>query len=67
MICYIALYVDADGYLETEKLPEPLLTFYKEFRKGEMPVRQWTKELQEAVEDLRIPEADLTQDCNTAI
>jgi hypothetical protein len=52
MICYIGLYVDRDGFLEIEQLPEPLLALYRELRKGEKPVRQWTKELQEAVEVL---------------
>ena len=49
MIAYIELYVDGDGFLETERLPEPLLTFYKELRKGEKPVLQWSEELTEAV------------------
>lgn len=34
MIAYIEQYVDEDGFLETEQLSEPLLTFYKELRKG---------------------------------
>lgn len=49
MIAYIELYVDEDGFLETEQLPEPLLTFYKELGKGEKPVLQWSEELTEAV------------------
>ena len=39
MIGYIELYVDEDGFLETEQLAEPLLTFYKELRKGGKPLR----------------------------
>jgi hypothetical protein len=48
MIAYIEMYVDEDGFLETERLSEPLLTFYKELRKGGKPLRQWTEELREA-------------------
>jgi hypothetical protein len=49
MIAYIEQYVDEDGFLETELLTEPLLTFYKELKKGGKPLRQWTEELKEAV------------------
>jgi hypothetical protein len=49
MIAYIEQYVDEDGFLETEQLSEPLLTFYKELRKGGKPLRQWTEELKEAL------------------
>jgi hypothetical protein len=49
MIGYIEEYVDEDRLLETEQLSEPLLTFYKELRKGGKPVRQWTEELKEAL------------------
>lgn len=54
MIAYIELYVDEDGFLEIEQLSEPFLTFYKELRKGEMPVRQWAEELTEAVGEFQI-------------
>ena len=49
IIAYIEQYVDEDGFLETEQLSEPLLTFYKELRKGGKHLRQWTEELKEAV------------------
>jgi hypothetical protein len=49
MIAYIEQYVDEDGFLETEQLSEPLLTFYNELRKGGKPLRQETEELKEAV------------------
>jgi len=49
MIGYIEEYVDEDGLLETKQLPEPLLTFYRELREGEKTVRQWTKQLREAL------------------
>jgi hypothetical protein len=53
MICYIGLYAEADGFLETEQLSEPFLTFYKELKKMEMPIHQRTKGLQEAFEVLQ--------------
>lgn len=53
MIAYIEEYVDQDGFLETEQLPEPLVSFYKELREGTKPVRQWTEELEEALGLLR--------------
>ena len=49
MITYIELYVDEDGFLETERLPEPLLILCKELGKGEKPVLQWSEELTEAI------------------
>jgi hypothetical protein len=49
MIAYIEQYVDEDGFLEIEQLSEPLLTFYKELRKGGKPLRQWTEDLKEAI------------------
>lgn len=49
MIGYIEEYVDEDGFLDLELLPEPLKTFYKELRKGMKPVSQWTKELKETL------------------
>jgi hypothetical protein len=53
IIAYIEQYVDEDGYLETEQLSEPILTFYKELRKGGKPLRQWTEELTDAVKMLQ--------------
>lgn len=47
MIDYIELYVDEDGLLDVNQLPEPLRTFYNELKQGTKPVRQWTKELKE--------------------
>lgn len=45
MIDYMELYVDEDGYLDVEKLPQPLKQYYTELKTGAKPVRQWTKEL----------------------
>ncbi|KAK5444191.1 hypothetical protein LTS15_010544 [Exophiala xenobiotica] len=49
MIAYVQEYIDDDGLLDTSLLPEPLNSFYKELRQGKKPVRQWTKELREAL------------------
>ncbi|KAL8341950.1 hypothetical protein RB598_003734, partial [Gaeumannomyces tritici] len=51
MIAYVELYVDSDGFLESDKLPEPLRSFYAEIRSDSMAksVRQWTQELKEAL------------------
>jgi hypothetical protein len=49
MISYIELYVDEDGFLEIEKVSEPLQTFYRELKKGGKPLRKWAEELIEAV------------------
>lgn len=49
MISYMEEYVDDDGLLDTKQLPEPLGTFYQDLRAGRKPVRQWTRELQEAL------------------
>jgi len=49
MIAYMEEYVDDDGLLDTNQLPEPLKTSYKELRQGVKPVRQWRKEFREAL------------------
>lgn len=49
MIAYIEEYVDDDGLLDANLLPEPLKTSYKELRQGNKPVLQWTHELKEAL------------------
>ena len=53
LIAYMEGYVDDDGFLDANQLPEPLKTFYKELREGKKPVRQWMIELKEA---LGVPE-----------
>ena len=55
MIAYMEEYVDDDGLLDASRLPEPLRTFYAELREGKKPVRQWKRELQEA---LGVPRGD---------
>jgi len=52
MIGYMEQYIDDDGLLDANQLPEPLKTSYKELRQGRKSVRQWTKELKEALEIL---------------
>jgi len=52
MIAYIEEYVDDDGLLDSNQLPEPLKAFYEELKEGRKPVRQWTMELKAA---LRVP------------
>jgi len=49
MIAYMQLYVDADGFLDADLLPEPLRTFYQELQEGKKPVRQWMLELKAAL------------------
>ncbi|KAH6631048.1 hypothetical protein B0J18DRAFT_422958 [Chaetomium sp. MPI-SDFR-AT-0129] len=49
MIAYMQLYVDADGYLDAELLPEPLRTSYAELQRGGKPIRQWMLELKDAL------------------
>ncbi|EAQ88714.1 predicted protein [Chaetomium globosum CBS 148.51] len=49
MIAYIQLYVDADGFLDADLLPEPLSTFYRELQEGKKPIRQWMLELKGAL------------------
>ncbi len=49
MIGYMEEYIDDDGLLDANQLPEPLKTSYKELRQGRKPVCQWTKELKEAL------------------
>jgi hypothetical protein len=49
MIAYMQLYVDADGYLDADLLPEPLRTSYRELQEGTKPIRQWMLELKGAL------------------
>ncbi|KAI5864892.1 hypothetical protein GGS23DRAFT_562272 [Durotheca rogersii] len=49
MIAYVEEYVDDDGFLDTSQLPEPLKAFYFELREGKKPLRQWAKELRQAL------------------
>ena len=49
MIAYMEEYVDDDGFLDTNQLPKPLKTSYKELREGKKPVRQWTNESRKAL------------------
>jgi len=49
MIAYVEQYIDDDGLLDANQLPEPLKTSYKELRQGRKPVRQWRKKLREAL------------------
>jgi hypothetical protein len=58
MIRYIEEYVDDNGLLDTNQLPELLKTFYQELRQGIKPVPQWTKELKEALGTLEDSEDD---------
>lgn len=49
MIGYVELYVDEDGLLDAAQLPSPLRSFYERLKSGEVSVRQWGKELKEAL------------------
>ena len=55
MICYMWEYVDDDGLLDVDQLPEPLRTSYRDLREGKKQVHQWSKELKEA---LGVPEVE---------
>ncbi|KAF2278516.1 thioredoxin reductase [Westerdykella ornata] len=61
MIAYMQEYVEKEGFLDGDQLPEPLRTFYRELKEGEKPVRQWSEELSMAlgVSD----EGDEEEDC----
>lgn len=59
MISYVEEYVDDDGLLDAEQLPEPLRTLYGDLRTGRTPVRQWTRDLKEA---LGVPVEDSEDD-----
>ncbi|KAL1868846.1 hypothetical protein VTK73DRAFT_3489 [Phialemonium thermophilum] len=61
MIAYIQQYVDDDGLLDIGQLPGPLKASYIELREGKKPVRQWTKELREA---LGVVVEDSDDDCS---
>ncbi len=49
MVDYMMMYVEEDGFLDAQLLPEPLKTSYENLKKGRKPVRQWSKELVEAL------------------
>lgn len=51
MIGYMELYVNNDGFLESDELPEPLKSFCVELHSETMTksVRQWTERLKEAL------------------
>lgn len=56
MITYIEEYVDDDGLLDSDQLPEPLRTSYRDLRAGRWEsVDQWLRDLKEA---LGIPVGD---------
>lgn len=58
MIGYMEEYVDDDGLLDANLLPEPLKTFYQDLRHGTKPLLQWTKEFKEALGILEDSEND---------
>lgn len=50
MIAYIELYVDNDGLLDLDKLPQPLRSRYEELREGDVDMAQWVAQLKESVD-----------------
>ncbi|PHH58674.1 hypothetical protein CDD81_4882 [Ophiocordyceps australis] len=48
-IDYVELYVDGDGFLDIEQLPEPLRASYCELKADVKPVAQWLRDLQAAL------------------
>lgn len=58
MIGYMELYVEDDGYLDANLLSEPIRTFYKELKEGKKPLRQWTKDLREALGVVKDADSD---------
>ncbi|KAG6032241.1 hypothetical protein E4U41_007281 [Claviceps citrina] len=55
MICYMALYVDEDGYLDLKQLSEPLSSSYLAFKEGKGPVRQWVNDLKKLLGEPPLP------------
>ncbi|KAJ6445426.1 NAD dependent epimerase/dehydratase [Purpureocillium lavendulum] len=55
MVDYMELYVDEDGFLDVDLLPEPLRTFYKDLKEGDKSVRQWRWDLREALGVPQVP------------
>ncbi|EQL02758.1 thioredoxin reductase [Ophiocordyceps sinensis CO18] len=49
IIDYVEQYVDGDGFLDIEQLPEPLRTSYCELKADIKPVAQWLRDLKEAL------------------
>lgn len=49
MIAYMELYVDEDGFLDVDQLPDLLKKLYCERRNRKKPVQQWTQELKETL------------------
>jgi hypothetical protein len=49
MIAYMVMYVDEDGFLDVDQLPEPLKELYCKRWDGTRPLRHWTQELIEAL------------------
>jgi hypothetical protein len=49
VIAYMQLYIDADGVLDANLLPEPLNTFDRDLQKSKKPIRQWMLELKAAL------------------
>jgi hypothetical protein len=50
MISYVSQYIDADGLLDLEELPEPMRTFYVQFRqKNGMSLREKILQLKDAL------------------
>ncbi|EFQ27239.1 hypothetical protein CGRA01v4_04295 [Colletotrichum graminicola] len=50
MIGYVEMYVDEDGLLDVDELPEPLRSSYAELKLGEKPLRQWRTDLTRALQ-----------------
>ncbi|KAF2743420.1 hypothetical protein M011DRAFT_410577 [Sporormia fimetaria CBS 119925] len=50
-IIYIFQYVDPDGFLDEESLPEPFRSSYRELKAAVKPVRQWAQDLRDALEE----------------
>lgn len=49
MVDYMMMYVEDDGFLDAQLLPEPLRASYENLKTERKPVRQWSKELVEAL------------------
>ena len=60
LIAYMELYVNEDGFLDVNQLPQPLRTLFEELREGKKPVRQWTMELKKA---LGVPDEEPENHC----
>jgi hypothetical protein len=50
MVSYMEMYVDRDGFLDVDQLPDVIKTLYCERRERRQPVQLWTQKLKKTLE-----------------